>query len=72
MFAGEIQAKKATCVKAFITRVDVKKQKLDGAARELVDSGQLIKDLGSPERAISIDFRPFLDHFSTVVRPIYD
>jgi hypothetical protein len=44
--AAEINRLKSTCVSAFITRVDVKKQKLDGAARELKDAGQLIKDLG--------------------------
>lgn len=43
----EIEQMKAGCVSAFVTRVDVKKQKLDGGARELKDAGQLIKDLGA-------------------------
>ena len=51
---AKIEQMKSECVSAFVTRVDVKKQKLDGAARELQDAARLIKDLSAPEHGFCI------------------
>ncbi len=54
-----IEQMKANCVSAFVTRVDVKKQKLDGAKREFMDAAQLIKDLSRIyDRRKGSDFQP--------------